>query len=90
MPNTIGTSAASAIQAIRSPTLGTDLASGTKAITRSAILGTITPSSSSGHAAAAATTAERMVCSLCEVWPKSAITAHPKMALSAFPADLLR
>ncbi len=43
-----------------------------------------------GHAAAAATTAESIVCSFGEVLTKSASTAQPKMAFSALPADLAR
>ena len=57
----------SGIQTMRSQRLGTDFASGTKAMTSSAILGKTVPTSKSGHAAAAATTAESSVCSLGEV-----------------------
>ena len=90
VPTAIGTATASAIQVRRSQKPGTDFESGTKAITSKAIFGTITPRSRIGHAAAAATTTESIVCSLGEVLPKSAITAQPKMAFSALPADLAR
>ena len=75
---------------MRSHVPGTDFPSGTKAITSNAIFGMITPSSSKGQAAAAATTPERSVCSFGEVCPKSAMTAQPKMAFRALPADLPR
>ena len=90
LPTTMGTRTASAIQINRSQKLGTDLPIGTNATTRSAILGTITPSSRMGHAAAAATTPESSVCSFGEVVPNSARTAQPKMAFRALPADLPR
>ena len=86
-PTTIGTSSASAIQTIRSQRVGTDLESGTKEMTNSVTFGTAMPSSSSGQAAAAPTTAERTVCSLGDVCPNSATTAQPKMALRIFPSD---
>ena len=90
MPTTIGTATANPIQTSRSQKLGTDFPSGTKATTSSATLGTITPRMRMGQAAAAATTTESSVCSFGEVCPKRAITAQPKMAFSALPADLPR
>ena len=53
-PTTRGTSSASAIQTMRSERSGTDLASGMKAMRKSATLGRSAPSRSSGHAAATA------------------------------------
>ena len=90
LPTMNGTRRASAIQMMRSQRLGTDLESGTKETTNSVTRGTTMPRTSSGHAAAAATTADSMVCSFGEVWPKSATTAHPKIALRIFPTDRVR
>ena len=89
VPTANGTSSASAIQMMRSQMLGTDLESGTNEMTNSVTFGTTMPSRRSGQTAAAATTADSMVCSLGEVWPNSATTAQPKIALRIFPADLV-
>src|SRR5207245_10595177 len=62
---------------------------GTKETPTRATRGTAIPSRSSGQAAAAATTADSIVCSLGEVWPNKATTAQPKIALRIFPADLV-
>src|SRR5712664_3156673 len=89
LPTATGTSSASAIQTMRNHTLGTDLERGTKETTKSVTRGTAIPRRSSGQAAAAATTAESIVCSLGEVWPNKAMTAQPKIALRIFPADFV-
>src|SRR5438128_7324114 len=89
LPTTTGTSTASAIQKIRSHRLGADLERGTKETPNSVTRGTAILSRSSGQAAAAATTADSIVCSLGEVWPNNATTAQPKIALRIFPADLV-
>ena len=63
-PTMRGTKSARAIQTMRSARLGTDLESGTNETTKSIALGKAIPTTSNGQAAAAATTAERSVCSL--------------------------
>ena len=90
LPTRKGTSTASAIQMIRSHRLGTDLESGTKETTNNVTRGTMIPRTRSGQTAAAATTADNIVCSFGEVWPKSARTAQPKTALRIFPTERVR
>jgi len=61
---------------------------GTKANSSAATFGAANPSSRMGQATAAATIVDKNVCARDDVWPNSARTAHPKMALRTFPADL--
>ncbi len=70
-PTRIGTATASAIQTIRTISAGIPFGTGRKARTAAAALGKKTPKTSSGHAAAAPTAAERSALSLLGTCPKS-------------------
>jgi len=75
------------IHASRIPQTGTHGGTEMKPRIKVASRGQITPRSSSGHAAAEATSAESQIFSLGSACPKSAVTAQPKRAERMSPSE---
>jgi hypothetical protein len=86
-PTASGTARARVIQTARTVHAGTQSGTGTNASTRAAAFGVTVPISRSGHAAAAATSAESHIFLVRLVSPNRATTAHPNTAESTRPRE---